>query len=644
MPLEEIPYRFMQIFRRHLDKFLTQLNQVASQSVAQKKKVWEKIDIKPLAQLTLDPADAKISVEAANALVNHEFDVFGIAYKVGTTINFHKDPKTGKVWPLRFWGDIDYRRADAIGGIKFAWELNRLHHLPRLGLTYALTGNRVYFDEIFTQLQDWLDYNPYPQGINWISGIELGIRIVNLVYALKLVGVEALEPRHKDTLATFVFLHGRHLYRYPSKYSSCANHALAEALGMYASGLAFPGFPMAKKWSAFGGELLKREITRQVYPDGSSFEHSVPYLQFVLDHFLIYFLLTQEYYQTRDEIVANRLIKAFEFIAATIDDKGNLPLIGDDDDGYLLKVGVGEQNNFISLLNTGSILFDRPDWIHPSATLDTKTIVLLGHDVKVEWERLRSKQAWHQNSYYFPDAGLAVIVDNKGARSVLFVGNSGPLGLIPLSGHGHADALSFWLSINGQPFFVDPGTYLYHSGGKWRRYFRSTAAHNTVQVDGFDQADQIADFIFADPYKVKDIEWSETDDRVLWSASHDGYQRLPDPVLHRRRVTYKKNEYTFHIVDELRCRDTHEIQIYFHFHPDVQVEALGKNTYRLSANNTKLLLQVDAKLESQSFCGSVSPLRGWYSATFNRLEKTHTLVFEAIIDRDSKFSSEVNVI
>ena len=84
--------------------------------------------------------------------------------------------------------------------------------------------------------------------------------------------------------------------------------------------------------------MLEREVLRQIYPDGSSFEHTIPYLQFVADHFLIYYLICKEYNEHIDGMVEERLKATCEFISNIVDIKGNIPMIGDDDDGFLLKV------------------------------------------------------------------------------------------------------------------------------------------------------------------------------------------------------------------------------------------------------------------------------------------------------------------
>ena len=213
-----------------------------------------------------------------------------------------------------------------------------------------------------------------------------------------------------------------------------------------------------------------------------------------------------------------------------------------------------------------------------------------------------------------------------------------------MGGHGHADALSFWLSVNGQPFFVDPGTYLYHSGGKWRRFFRSTIAHNTIEVDGKDQAEQVADFIFENFYEIHHVLWAEKDDRILWGAEHNGYCRLSDPVIHRREVTYFKKDYFFTIADILKCIGKHEVKLLFHLHPKISIEDQGGNTYLLSSNGISLKLIVDNQLQAQIFYGSKEPLIGWYSPGFNRLEKSKSLVLKGNINGNSNFRTEVSIL
>ena len=581
----------------------------------------------------------------ADDIVENRYNIFGKETYYGSPINFHLDPITNLSWPLKFWDDIEYRKKNQYGGIKFAWEINRLHHWPKLAIAYRIVRDEKYLQEILHQLDHWQLENPFRYGINWISGIELGIRMVNIYFTLKILEKSNFEytKKVKKNILDFVYSHGTQLYRYPSKYSSAANHALAESLGLFICGAKFPELKASQKWRKNGLEIFEREIQRQIYPDGSSFEHSIPYLQFVIDHALVFCMVAKEQHIAINQSIESRIEKACNFIAHIVDERGNVPMIGDDDDGYLIKLWFGEHNNFLSILNYGGVKYNNAHFIHPESSLDLKTGYACDKQEFGRWDKLSTKTQWRKQSKYFNNAGLGVIVDQTADREILFVGNSGPLGLEPLSGHGHADALSFWLSINGQPFFVDPGTYLYHGSEEWRRYFRSTSAHNTVVVDNLDQAEQLTDFIFGKFYKVNNILWEEEKDRVIWGGKHDGYERLNDPVTHIRKISFYKNEKCFHLTDKLACLSRHDIKVLFHLHPRIMIQQSGNHQYCLENGDTRVILKADSRFSGNIFKGNKSPLFGWYSSGFNKLEKTNTIVFSCKIDGNTTFKSEVKI-
>jgi len=635
VPLKEFPYRVNVILKKILDNyfFKTQYEKFPYKA---------KINLSDISTLIEKFPEIKNDIlRNTESILEHRFEIFGIKKGFGNPINWSLDPKTGKTWPCKFWGKINYRDGKTFGGIKFAWELNRLHHFPHLALAYRVTKNEKYKDEIFLQLKSWLQDNPYPLGINWIMGIELGIRLVNLVYTMKFLGDVRLKPHYQDLISYFVFLHGRHLYRYTSKFSSCANHCLAEALGLFIAGICFPEIKGAKRWKKKGKKVLEREVVRQIYPDGSSFEHSIPYLQFVLDNFLVYYLFCLEYKEPVSEVFKERLKAAFEFINHILDREGNYPLIGDDDDGFLLKFWFKEQNNFVSLLNTGAILFDRPEWIPDNAGLDCKTYLLLGKNTFYKYKRLKAADKLNNSGCRcFSDSGLVVARDDSDPE-ILIVSNNGPLGLKPLGGHGHADALSFWLSVKGQPVFIDPGTYLYHSGGKWRNYFRSTRAHNTICVDGLDQAEIVSDFIFRDFYRVKGTQFEETEGSWTWGAAHSGYMRLRDPVFHERKISYQKKDKCIYIKDNISCNSNHLIKCFFHLHPSCAILSRD-NFFTIMSGNINVRLEAGEKWTSYKlFKGSTTPLSGWFSPGFNKLKESYTIRLSADIKCSESFMCRI---
>src|SRR5262249_48323323 len=112
----------------------------------------------------------------------------------------------------------------------------------------------------------------------------------------------------------------------------------------------------------------------------------------------------------------------------------------------------------------------------------------------------------------------------------------GPHGFLSTTAHAHADALAFELWVGGHPVLIDPGTYCYQGEPEWRRYFRSTRAHNTLEIAGADQAGQAGPFLWS----CGPASWTKAasgidDGNVAeLTVAHDGYHRLESKATHRR--------------------------------------------------------------------------------------------------------------
>jgi hypothetical protein len=87
---------------------------------------------------------------------------------------------------------------------------------------------------------------------------------------------------------------------------------------------------------------------------------------------------------------------------------------------------------------------------------------------------------------------------------------------------------------------TDSGTGVYHTDEPWRRYFRGTSAHNTVRVDGLDQAEYGGPFLWATHADGRLRVENDEEGRLQARGSHDGYRRLADPVSHERRIEWRR--------------------------------------------------------------------------------------------------------
>jgi uncharacterized heparinase superfamily protein len=147
--------------------------------------------------------------------------------------------------------------------------------------------------------------------------------------------------------------------------------------------------------------------------------------------------------------------------------------------------------------------------------------------------------------------------------------DAGALSPAHLPPHAHADALSFVLWGEGRPLVVDPGSYIY--SGSWRDAFRGTAAHNTVEVDGADQCEFWGDFRLAYPPRIRVLPLRVGSGVTIATASHDGYQRLKDPVEHHRVFLWFAGKGIV-VVDRLRAKHSHQIRSRLHVAPDAPTD------------------------------------------------------------------------
>ncbi len=151
---------------------------------------------------------------------------------------------------------------------------------------------------------------------------------------------------------------------------------------------------------------------------------------------------------------------------------------------------------------------------------------------------------------------------NDRYECLIDVGNIGP-DYIP--GHAHSDTFSFEFYVDGKPVIVDTGISTYENNAK-RHYERSTAAHNTVEINGEDQSRVWGAFRVAQRAKIVSL----TEDVNVLCATHDGYS--DQGILHTRRWVFDSD--SIKIVDSITGGALSSAVSYLHFYPgtDVRIE------------------------------------------------------------------------
>ena len=272
----------------------------------------------------------------------------------------------------------------------------------------------------------------------------------------------------------------------------------------------------------------------------------------------------------------SRLIRAENFLWTFQEQNGQLPSIGDSDDGFAIAPKVNPQI--------------------PAVNCSRKKIRI------------------------FKNSGYTVITTEKRVRLTF---DHGPLGMPPLYNHGHADALSITLRKYGKQILVDPGTYKYNGAPEWRRYFKGTRAHNTITIDGCDQSVQETGFIWSQPYRVELLGFSENADHFCINAMHDGYKRLEEPVRHKRDILFF-DESCFLIKDSFVGTGVHDFEINFHLHPNA--EPIKQDSWwQINNEGARIYMQ---PLENGDFLvirGLMDPIHGWYSPRYGAKLKCNVM-------------------
>lgn len=481
---------------------------------------------------------------------------------------WHLDPVSGTQWDRdSYCFDINYRHDSSRGDVKFVWEVNRLQALPMAAALARHTGDAQARSFVVEMLDAWIADNPVFKGVNWASGIELALRIVNIVTALSLLGPETLDKGFYKRVMESLNAHLFWLHRYPSKYSSANNHLISELAASYILARLAPDLPAAQGLADPSWDALMAQALCQIHEDGVGAEQSPTYTCFTLEWILMAMAVAKQFGDTVPDAVAERFVAAAKVLRWMMDDDANVPRIGDDDQGRVLLSGDAREADYVAqILSSVCAQFSAPQFAPPRCE---------AHLRQVWTGTIAADGAAPQGTAFFDAGGYSVLRHDIAGRNSMIAMDHGPLGYLSIAAHGHADALALWWHLDGQPVFVDCGTYLYHSGGAERDAFRGTALHNTLIFDGQDQSKVSGAFNWSRKAKSKRIAMAQTTDGLCVQARHDGYKSLG--VIHDRKLMLNVPD-GYVVRDQLigtPKKPDAEVSVAWHLAPELTARATG---------------------------------------------------------------------
>jgi uncharacterized heparinase superfamily protein len=568
------------------------------------------------------PDQAREIRREADRLLRHEFDLLGSGpVSLGERLPWHDDFKAGRRWPLRYAPDIDFNELERSSDVKVPWELSRCQHFARLGQAYWLTGDERYAEEFTRQIADWIDANPWTRGVNWVCTMDVALRAVSWTSALRYFARSSScgSRRFRSLFLRSLYLHGEFIASHLEISELNGNHYLVDGVGLALVALFFHDAPAARDWLAAGSRIVFDEIGSQVCADGVDFEQSTAYHRLVLEAFLTAYVHLRQAGRDVPAAAWSRLERMMEFVAAYTKPNGLAPLIGDADDGRIQKLGVQALNDHRYLLSTGAVLFGRGDFKRAAGRFWDESFWLLGPEGAAAFDALAD--AGGDASAAFRDGGFYIM---RASDAHLII-DCAEVGMRGRGGHGHNDILSFELFLNGMNVVTDCGSYLYTASREWRNRFRSTAFHNTVQVDGeelnrFIDADEI--WRLHDDARPTAVTWRTSDVGVFFRGGHTGYRRLASPVMHVREVLFDRSGRRVTFRDILEGRGRHHLVWRFHLDPSVTADVQPAGIrLRGPAAEVWFRLGADAAIDAR-----IEP--GWVSPGYGRKVEASILILE----------------
>lgn len=495
----------------------------------------------------------------AEGILAHRYPLLGLTIQAPPPVNWRRDYLSGRSSGLSYFRRIPYLDAARVGDHKVVWELNRHQHLVLLAQAFLLSRRREFLDRIVADLESWWRANPFQRGINWASALEVAFRALSWIWTFHLAGSEWDAAFRRRFLAA-LFRHGAHLEHNFSVYFSPNTHLLGEAVALHALGALFPSCRFAPRWRETGRRVTLEQMEAQVRSDGSHFEQSSYYHVYALDFFLFHALL-----EAPPPPFLEKLARMAEYLDELLGPGRRLPLVGDDDGGRVFHPYGPPERRGRDTLATAAILLDRANWGWEPEDVWPQAAWWLG-DKAFQAE---PPPASSPRSRLFAGAGTAVFHSPE-LQVIVDVGGFGPGG----AGHSHSDTLAVLARTAEEELLVDSGTYTYVGEPEWRGRFRSSAAHNTVRIDGLDQAEAVHVFRWSGKPEVALREWTAGEERDVVDAEcrYRGFR-------HRRRVLFLKPDLVL-ILDEIDGPAGEHVVEQF-WRPGVEATAVSGHEFRL---------------------------------------------------------------
>ncbi len=528
-------------------------------------------------------------IARAEAMCHDENRFFTFPYTLhGIDRPWNYDPIEKKYWPERHYTESELHAADTPNDVKIVWEINRFKDLPTLAQAAALTKEIKYRDEIEHRILSWIADNPFANSINWASSLEIAIRLVSWTTVVELLQRAGMRMDARDAIGRSVWQQAKYLAQDLSLDKIVrSNHLIGEAAGLFVTSHAWE-YPEANEHREIARRILEKEIADQTYADGSTKESSTWYHQFVANFFQIVERVAIGSGQPMSELFLDRLSRMESFLEAMrpnahSKDANNIVRIGDADDGWAIFFEGGEQQKWLdSVFGTSSRVY-------------TPTSL-------------------------FPIGGYAALRAGDSYSAM----RAGPFGMggDGFSSHAHDDCLSPILYLQNIPVLVDPGTYVYNGAQAKRKEYRAVEAHNSVEIDSLDRAEQKLNFGWKTIRPDASLLEAGSDDRESWCSAIFGESRK----WHKRTIRLEASRFVImDTVDFEPRKEPVSVKWHFHLAPRWKLVTTQSDNMRFQSGDEELQVRVTGKISS------LSTAQYSFSPSYLREEMATVILAESLL-------------
>jgi len=548
--------------------------------------------------------------------------------------------------PRRGDGGLDWSHLGPENDKEFGYSLNGLKYLTTLLEAWRATDEPVYVETLDRLIRDWTIHNPLPaegdsiymikdtpgelgwrdiDEVRWRdleAGQRLGESWPQVFYGLQ--GADAFTPAARLLMLASIPEQATYV---KNNHKVGHNWTTMEMNGLALAGLAFPEFKAADAWADYALDVMLKELSRQVYPDGVQTELSTKTHRVALTRFRALAETLRKAGRSVPDAYARRLEEMHGYLAFSMRPDGHQPLNNDTD-----RRSVRER------VLTAADTYDRADWRF-----------IATHGVSGERpEGLPSR--------VFPWAGIHAMRSGWDEEAHWTFFDTGPFG----TGHQHADKLHLSIAAYGRDLLVDGGRYTHQNYWSfdpwttWRGYFRSTHSHNTLLIDGHGQyngergdgpgdeeTEEVMRYLVAEEPMEEGEEYVNTEafDYARGQVGFD-FSSIEGRAEHTRAVVYVRDRFWV-VVDRVETDRPRRVEALWHYAPHCTVELMdgesGPAAVSTDAGEGNLRV-VPAFIDSSEAVswtarivqGQETPhYQGWYSAAYGVKEAAPTVIYQA---------------